>query len=41
MTFVRLGYEVGSDVRVTIDAHSNLQSVHPPHPESAHRPIKI
>lgn len=41
MTFDRLGYVLGSDVSVTIDAHGNLQRVQAPASPSAMRPIKM
>lgn len=41
MMFDRLGYAVGSDVRVTVDAHSNLQGVHPPLPSPSRQPYKL
>lgn len=40
MMFDRLGYAIGSNVRVTIDAHGNLQGVQPPLATSVLRPFK-
>lgn len=41
MMFDRLGYSLGSEVRVTVDTHGNLQGVQPPLPSSTPRPFKI
>lgn len=41
LTFARLGYSVGSPVRLTIDACGNLQEVRPPLRSSEVRPFRI